>query len=186
MTLAREEHDTLLAVARAAIHHGLLHGRALAVVAADYPPALQATAATFVTLQIDGNLRGCIGTLEAHRPLVADVAANAWAAAFRDSRFPPLTPAEENRLALHISVLTMPRPFPVRDEADLLAKLRPDIDGLVLTDGMRHATFLPSVWEQLPDPRDFVAHLKRKAGLPAAHWSATMRVERYEVEEFSG
>lgn len=186
MTLAQQERRALLDVARASIHHGLLHGRALPVTAGDYPPALQATAATFVTLQIDGDLRGCIGTLEAYRPLVSDVAANAWAAAFRDSRFPPLAPAEEKLLALHISVLTTPQSFAVHDEADLLAKLRPGVDGLVLADGMHRATFLPSVWEQLPDPRDFVAHLKRKAGLPVRHWSETMRVERYEVEEFSG
>ncbi|MFP5383868.1 MAG: AMMECR1 domain-containing protein, partial [Gammaproteobacteria bacterium] len=89
MTLAQQERRTLLDVARASIHHGLLHGRALPVTPGDYAPALQATAATFATLQIDGALRGCIGTLEAHRPLVSDVAANAWAAAFRDSRFPP-------------------------------------------------------------------------------------------------
>lgn len=186
MTLAQDERNTLLDVARASIRHGLAHGRALAVSPGDYPPPLQATAATFVTLQINGDLRGCIGTLEAHRPLIADVAANAWAAAFRDTRFPPLAPAEENLLELHISVLTTPEPFAVRDEADLLAKLRPGVDGLVLADGMRRATFLPSVWEQLPDPREFVAHLKRKAGLPARHWSATMRAERYQVEEFSG
>lgn len=186
MTLAATDRETLLAVARASIHHGLVHGRALTVAAAGYAPALRPDAASFVTLQIDGELRGCIGTLEAYRPLVADVAANAWAAAFRDSRFPPLAPAEEKLLTLHISVLTTPEPLSVRNEADLLGRLRPGVDGLVLADGMRRATFLPSVWEQLPDPRDFVAHLKRKAGLPARHWSATMRVERYEVEEFSG
>lgn len=186
MTLSASDRATLLQVARAAIHQGLLHGRAPAIAVANHTPALRQTAATFVTLLIDGELRGCIGTLEAHRPLVADVAANAFAAAFRDTRFPPLSTIEEDLLELHVSVLTAPEPFAVRDEADLLAKLRPGIDGLVLADGARRATFLPSVWEQLPAPRDFVAHLKRKAGLSPAHWSATMRVERYQVEEFSG
>lgn len=184
MSLAAAERATLLGVARDAIHHGLLHGRAPAIDPSRYPAALQAVAASFVTLTRDGELRGCIGTLEASRPLVADVAANAWAAAFRDPRFPPLVAAEEAQLAVHISVLTPPLPLAVRDEAELLSVLRPGIDGLVIAEGARRATFLPSVWEQLPEPADFVRQLKRKAGLPPQHWSATLRLERYQVEEF--
>jgi AmmeMemoRadiSam system protein A len=171
-------------VARDSIRHGLLHGRVLTVNPADYAATLQQPAASFVTLEILGELRGCIGTLEAHRALVIDVAANAFAAAFRDSRFPPLTPHEESRLDIHISVLSKPEPVHVRSEAELLGVLRPGIDGVVLSEGARRGTFLPSVWEQLPDPRDFLAHLKRKAGLPANYWSDTLRIERYTCEVF--
>lgn len=178
------EKATLRGIAGASIREGLTHGRALRVDAATHAPALRTPGATFVTLEIDGDLRGCIGTLEAHRPLVTDVAQNAFNAAFRDPRFPPLSALEEDLLEMHISVLSAPEALSVRDEADLLAQLVPGVDGLILSDGMRRGTFLPSVWEQLPDPREFVLHLKRKAGLPATHWSATLRVERYRVEAF--
>jgi AmmeMemoRadiSam system protein A len=139
---------------------------------------------TFVTLHLDGQLRGCIGSLEAHRPLAEDVAANAFAAAFRDPRFPPVSRAEAARLALEISVLSPAEPMHFRSEADLLAQLRPGIDGLILSDLGRRGTFLPSVWSQLPAARDFLVHLKHKAGLPADHWSATLSVERYTTESF--
>ena len=178
------ERTTLRAVARNAIRHGLAHGRALTVNPADYTAALQQSGASFVTLEILGALRGCIGTLEAHRALVSDVAANAFSAAFRDPRFPPLSAHEESRLDIHISVLGKPEPVPVRSEANLLGMLRPNIDGVVLSEGARRGTFLPSVWEQLPDRRDFLAQLKRKAGLPANYWSDTLRVERYTCEVF--
>lgn len=178
------ERQALRAIARASIRHGLQHGRVLSVDVRTLPPALQENAATFVTLEITGELRGCIGTLEAQQPLAVDVARNAFSAAFRDSRFPPLSPAEESRLDIHISVLSAATPMTVRDEADLLRQLRPGIDGIVLSEGGRRATFLPGVWEQLPDPRDFIAHLKRKAGLPANHWSPTLQVARYTCEVF--
>ena len=113
-----------------------------------------------------------------------DVAENAFAAAFRDPRFPPLRPDEYPRLEYHISILNPPEPMTVTSEADLLQQLRPGVDGLVLIEGARRATFLPSVWEQLPDPRQFLAHLKMKAGLPADYWSDSLRFERYTVEEF--
>lgn len=188
MTLPAADRDTLRHtlrdVARRAIQHGLAHGRAPLIDPADYPPALRVPAATFVTLQIHGELRGCIGTLEAHRPLVVDVAANAFAAAFRDTRFPPLSAPEAPALDIHLSILSAPVPMPVRDRDALLAALRPGIDGLVLEDGHHRATFLPSVWAQLPSPEAFVSHLMRKAGLPPRHWSPSMRVLRYEVEEF--
>jgi uncharacterized protein len=129
-------------------------------------------------------LRGCIGSLEARRPLALDVAENAFASAFRDPRFAPLARAEEPRLDLHISVLSEAEQIPVRSEAELLASLRPGIDGVILSAGARRGTFLPSVWEQLPEPHRFLAQLKRKAGLPADYWSAELRVERYTVEAF--
>lgn len=140
--------------------------------------------ASFVTLTIEGRLRGCIGTLEAHRELVLDVHNNALSAAFRDPRFPPLTASEYDRTRVEVSVLTPPVPFPVADEADALARLRPGVDGVILTAGRHRATFLPQVWDQLPDPAEFLAHLKRKAGLPASCWGPDVTLATYGVRKW--
>jgi len=175
----------LLDIARASIREGLEHDSALTVTAGDYPPALQAERASFVTLHLEGELRGCIGHLEAIQPLVADVAENAFSAAFRDPRFPPLREPEYAGLHIHISVLTPAEPMQFASEADLLRQLRPGTDGLILEDGWARGTFLPSVWESLPEPQEFLAHLKRKAGLPVGHWSDSLRIYRYTTESFS-
>lgn len=174
----------LLEVAESSIRHGLEQGRALALVATDYPPLLQAERATFVTLHRGGELRGCIGSLEAHRPLVVDVAENAYAAAFSDPRFPPLSRAELAGLELHISILSPAEPMQFDSETDLVAQLQPGVDGLVMREGPRRGTFLPSVWESLPRPEDFLTHLKLKAGLPADYWSESLEVARYRTESF--
>ena len=151
--------QTLLRVARDSIEHGLQQGQALAVHACDFTPELQAIRASFVTLNRKGLLRGCIGHLEAAIPLVEDVAENAFAAAFRDPRFPPLSLSERADLEIHISVLTPPEPLAFCSEADLLLKIRPGIDGLILQDGQAKGTFLPSVWDSLPKSEDFLRHL---------------------------
>lgn len=140
--------------------------------------------ATFVTLTQRGQLRGCIGSLEAQRPLAIDVAENAIAAAFRDPRFPPLEEDEFSRTRVEVSLLTPAEPFPVASEADALSRLRPGIDGLILSYGRRRATFLPQVWESLPEPRQFVAQLKLKAGLPADFWHAQIALARYGVKKW--
>jgi uncharacterized protein len=184
MRLQERHRRMLREVARRSIDHGLSQGRALPVDPYQHDPELQQLGATFVTLKQAGILRGCIGTLEAERPLVTDVACNAFNAGFRDPRFSPLAVYEVEELELHISLLSPPEVIPARDEADLLAQLRPGIDGLILVEGRRRGTFLPAVWEQLPEPIDFLAHLKRKAGLPPHHWSPTLQVERYTVEAF--
>lgn len=184
MSFAEHHRETLRRVARESIAHGLAHGGPLAVDPEQHASELSAPGATFVTLKRYGLLRGCVGTVEAVRPLVVDLAHNAYSAAFGDPRFAPLTQYEAEDLELSISVLSRPEAFPVRSESELLERLRPGIDGLILADSNRRGTFLPSVWEQLPEPRDFVAHLKQKAGLPAHHWSPTLRVERYTVEAF--
>lgn len=171
----------LLAVARRAIEAGL-EGTRLRVPLASAPEPLRAVRATFVTLKIGIELRGCIGTLEARRTLVEDVAWNAHAAAFDDPRFPPLTRAEFERVDVHLSLLSLPDPLSFRSEQDLLAQIRPYTDGLVLEEGRRRGTFLPAVWEQLPDAAEFLRHLKRKAGLPPDYWSETVRVSRYTAE----
>ncbi len=151
-------------------------------------PALAAPGATFVTLTQNGALRGCIGSLQAHRPLEQDVRANAVAAAFRDPRFAPLTAEELPRTRVEVSLLTAPQPMAFADEADALRQLRPDVDGIIFSAGeggkLRRSTFLPQVWEQLPEPRQFMAHLKQKAGLPADYWGPEVRLERYEVKKW--
>ena len=150
----------------------------------EIPDELMQKRATFVTLTIGGQLRGCIGMLEAVRPLAEDVAENAHAAAFEDPRFPPLTKTEFKKLEIHISVLSPPEKLEFSSEVDLLSKIRPGIDGLILQEGFRRGTFLPSVWEELPEKELFWAHLKLKAGLPADYWSDSLQVFRYTTEYF--
>jgi len=176
------EQQTLLDIARLSITHGLQQGRPLSIALDELTPALREPRATFVTLFIDGKLRGCIGGLEARLPLAMDVAQHALAAATHDPRFPPVTPEEAPQLSIHLSVLNPPEPMSVADEVDLLQQLRPGVDGLVLIDGRHHATFLPDVWEGVPDARAFLHHLKHKAGLKPDYWSDTIRFERYTTE----
>jgi len=183
-TLGEADRRLLLDLARSSIRYGLTHGRPQPVDPADYPPALRVPRAAFVTLNRTGRLRGCIGHLEASQALVRDVADNAYAAAFRDPRFPPLTEAEYEALEIHISVLSPPEPLPVVSEADLLQQMRPGIDGLILEEDHHRGTFLPSVWESLPAPEQFLAHLKLKAGLSPGYWSDGIRVARYTTEAF--
>ena len=182
--LATAQRATLIEVARRSIENGLETGLPLVVTPSEYHRDLKAVRASFVTLQIRGQLRGCIGHLEAVQPLVVDVAENAFAAAFRDPRFNPLSRVEWPNVDLHLSVLTPPARLTVRDEAELIAQMRPGEDGLILQDGPNRGTFLPSVWESLPDPVDFLMHLKSKAGLAANHWSETLEVYRYHTESF--
>jgi len=149
-----------------------------------HPAWLDEPGAAFVTLTEHGQLRGCIGSLEAHRPLLADVEANAQAAAFLDPRFPPLEEAELDRLHVEVSILSPPEPMHFSSEADALAQLRPGIDGVILEHGWHRATFLPQVWDQLPERRQFMAHLKAKAGLPVDFWADDVRLSRYTVEKY--
>ena len=147
-------------------------------------PALSRPGATFVTLTQNGALRGCIGSLEAHRPLAQDVDANAVAAACRDPRFPPLTAPELAQTRVEVSLLTAPQPMSFADEDDALRQLRPHIDGVIFVADHQRSTFLPQVWEQLPEPRQFMAHLKQKAGFPANGWSSEVQLFRYEVQKW--
>ena len=177
------DREALLAIARASIRHGLEHGSPLRVDPDRFSPRLREPGACFVTLRRSGRLRGCVGSLDATRSLVEDVAHNAFASAFRDSRFEPLTEEEERAgLDVHLSILTPPEPLACRSEAELLSKLQPGIDGLILQDGPHRATFLPSVWESLTEPKKFLAELKRKAGLSEDHWSEAIRFQRYRAE----
>lgn len=179
----RSRPASLREVARESIAHGLRHHAPLEVEPADFPPPLCDPGASFVTLRLLGELRGCTGTLEAVRPLVCDVAHNAFRSAFGDPRFPPLRDAELPGLEVHVSVLGPLRPLPAASEQELLATLRPGVDGLVLRDGSRGATFLPAVWESLPSPALFLRRLREKAGLPPDYWSPSLRFERYTTTE---
>jgi hypothetical protein len=174
----------LLEVARTSIQFGLGQGQPPTVNLAQYPPPLQALGASFVTLRIQGELRGCVGTLEAHQPLVQDVAQNAFNAAFRDPRFSPMRSTEYSLLEIHISVLSSATAMSFRSEADLLRQLRPGVDGLILSENGRRGTFLPAVWASLPTAEEFFRQLKLKTGLATYYWSPTLRVERYTTFSF--
>lgn len=176
----------LVELARESIEQGLITDRPTQPDPRADEPQLLEPGASFVTLEIEEQLRGCIGTLEPGRPLLIDVTENAFRAAFRDPRFPPLKPHEYRHIALQISVLNLPEPMSVASESELTRQLRPGVDGLTLSDGERRATFLPSVWEQLPDAGEFVQHLKRKAGWPLDYWGPEIIAERYIVESFRG
>ena len=177
-----EEKQILLKIANEAIKFGLEKHRALPIKLEDYPENLRTNGASFVTLEINKQLRGCIGTLEAYQPLIQDIAQNAYAAAFRDPRFLPLTAEEYLNLSKHISILSKPVKMSFTSEEDLLKQIRPGVDGLILADRGYRGTFLPSVWESLPQPELFLQHLKLKAGLPDNYWSETLTVEKYTVE----
>ena len=175
----------LLAVARASIAHGLQSGNPVSVLAEAESQCLTEHGASFVTLHLNGELRGCIGTLEAHRPLIVDVAVNAHASAFHDPRFPAVAESEIEKLRIHISVLSPPTAVDFRNEADLIAGLRPGLDGIILESGDRRATFLPSVWDMLPEPAQFLAALKQKAGIRIWEDLTTLRAWRYQTESFA-
>ncbi len=182
--LGLAERQQLLHLARSAISHGLYANSELEVPVERYPASLQEPRASFVTLHLQGALRGCIGSLIASRSLLADVAHNAGAAAFRDRRFKPLSRREFPAIDLHISVLSPPRRIEVESRQALLDYLQPGVHGLLLEDGKHRATYLPSVWEKLRDPGRFLSELRAKAGLPRDGWSDSIRASVYTTDEF--
>jgi len=169
----------LLARARAAIEHEL----GLGPMPAD-DPALADRGACFVTLTRHGQLRGCIGSLKPHRSLADDVVANATAAAFRDPRFAPVSADEWPGVAVEVSLLGPAEFMDVASEAEVLERLRPGVDGVIFFNGCQQATFLPQVWEQLPDPRQFMAALKQKAGVAPDFWGSSVMIATYPVQKW--
>lgn len=145
---------------------------------------LQEQGACFVTLTLDGELRGCVGSLEARRPLLIDIEANARAAALSDPRFEPLSASEFEKIEIEISLLSSLQSLQFAEEADALFQIRPGVDGIVFEYGSYRSTFLPQVWEQLPTPREFLAHLKVKARLPANFWASDVKLYRYTVTKY--
>ena len=183
--LTLEEQQTLLRIARLAMECGVRREKLPAVDEAGLSSPLREKGASFVTLTIHGELRGCIGTLEARQPLAQDVCEHAVAAALQDPRFPPVREDELSRIQIEVSRLTRPVPLEYKDAAELLSKLRPFVDGVILRDGFQRATFLPQVWEKIPDTADFLNYLCLKIGADANKWRTQhLEVFIYQVEEF--
>ncbi len=184
-SLTDGEKQTLLRLAREAMEFSV-RGQALPPLdIKSLAPQLQVYGSSFVTLTIDDELRGCIGALEAYQPLAEDVREHAISAALHDPRFPPVREIELNRIKLEVSRLTAPKLLEYSSSEDLLKKLRPHVDGVILKDSFRRATFLPQVWEKIPDPAEFLSHLCQKMGVRANLWQdAKLQVYVYQVEEF--
>lgn len=183
MRLTDDQGQKLLRLARQTLENRLRGGSPAAEPEDDL---FSSPAATFVTLKIGGSLRGCIGNLIPVGSLWHGIRDNAVSAAFHDHRFPPLRAEELPRLHIDISILSPPRPLTYADGDDLLRKLQPGRDGVILRDGWRSATFLPQVWEQLPSPEQFLGHLCLKAGLPQNSWrEKKLAIETYQVQCFA-
>ncbi len=183
--LTAEERKTLLDLARATLRRGVCGEELPKLDLESLAPNLKAPGASFITLTIGGELRGCIGALEPYQPLAWDVREHALAAALEDPRFPPVSREEVDQIEIEISRLTFPRQLEYRDAQDLLDHLRPQVDGVILRDGFRRATFLPQVWEKIPDKAEFLDHLCAKMGAAPDTWRRKhIEVQTYQVEEF--
>jgi len=183
--LTPDERELLLRLARQAIDQFVNSGKTPSLNLEDFSPALREPGASFVTLTIRGALRGCIGALEAYQPLVSDVAEHAVAAARDDYRFLPVQPREVPLLRIEISRLSAPQPLEYSEPAALPGLLRPGVDGVILRDNFRRATYLPQVWEKIPDAEKFLSSLCEKMGAPPALWRRkVLQVATYQVEEF--
>lgn len=183
--LSAEEKVILLKLARQSIQRAVNGMEPQTICVEDFPPALQDFGCSFVTLTIGGQLRGCIGALEPYLPLVQDVCEHAVSAATEDYRFSPVKPAELNQLEIEISHLSTPQPLDYGSPEELMSRLRPGIDGVILKDEYRRATFLPQVWEKIPAAEDFLNQLCRKMGAQGSLWrKKKLQVFVYQVEEF--
>jgi AmmeMemoRadiSam system protein A len=183
--LTEEEGKLLVETARKTIQQALFNPKDNTDPGQVASPKFQERRGTFVTLTINGALRGCIGHIIPQESLIEGVRVNAMNAAFRDPRFRPLSKPEFEKVRVEVSILTTPKPLPYADANDLLAKLRPGIDGLIIRQGYHQATFLPQVWEQLPNKKDFLTHLCLKAGLAGDVWvQDPLEVHTYQVQAF--
>jgi AmmeMemoRadiSam system protein A len=183
--LSEDEGNYLVTVARETIKNRLNKAEQSPIHGKDLPEKFQEQLGTFVTITIDGNLRGCIGHIIPQETVIEGIQENAINAAFRDPRFPPLTGEEFDRIEIEISILTAPQELDYSDPEDLLRKLRPGKDGVIIKKGYREATFLPQVWDQLPDKEEFLTHLCMKAGLSHDSWrKEKLQVSTYQVQAF--
>ena len=184
-SLTNEEKSTLLRLAREALE-GSVRGKPLPVVDLETLPAnLRANGASFVTLTVNGELRGCVGTLVARQPLAQDVREQTVSAALHDFRFSPVQERELDQIRIEVSRLTPPVALAYSSPEDLRAKLRPHVDGVILHYGARRATYLPQVWKKLPDPDQFLGSLCEKMGTEPEFWQySPVSVETYQVEDF--
>lgn len=167
------------------IQYGIKNGKCMKIDIKEYPSELCEVGSCFITLKLDGSLRGCIGTIEANGPLILNIVENSFKAAFCDPRFKPVTQSEFGNLVAEISILSSPEKVEYSSEHDLLEKITPNEDGLILTFGNHKATFLPSVWKELPTPKLFLQHLKYKAGLMPDFWNNDITIEKYKAEKIS-
>src|SRR5512135_3355282 len=179
------EQKILLRLAREAMEHGVRGQKLPPLDEKLLAPSLREEGSSFVTLTEHGQLRGCIGALEPYQPLAEDVREHAVAAALEDPRFPPVSAEEVDSIEIEISRLTFPKDLPYTDAEDLLGRLHPHTDGVILRDGFRRATFLPQVWEKIPDKAEFLDNLCYKMGEPPDTWRRKhLDVQVYQVEEF--
>ncbi len=176
---------TLPGIARSSIRHGLSHGAPEAIAHCDYPAPLREKLASFVTLRQGGDLRGCVGTTYAIRPLAEDLAHNAFLSAFKDPRFVPLAASEFAATAIEVSVLSSPEPIQFTDQDDLAERLVPSRDGLILEHEGGSGLFLPQLWQTFTDACLFLRHLKDKAGLPPRPLGPNVRALRFETIKFT-
>ena len=181
-----KEKQIMLKSAFDSIAYGLKHNQIMHIDISNYSENLQKKRACFVTLHLKHQLRGCIGSLQIYQPLVKDVIHNAYNAAFLDPRFSSITRNDYEKLEINISILSKSEPMSFNSEENLIQQLRPNIDGLILTEQYHKSTFLPNVWESLQDPKEFLGHLKLKAGLLPNYWSNTIKFERYTTELIKG
>ncbi len=183
--LTQSDQKILLSIARDAVERSVRRQKLTDISSSELSPPLKAEGASFVTLTKVGILRGCIGTLEAYQPLAKDVQEHAVAAALQDPRFPVVQPQECSTIEIEVSVLTPKERLMYEGSQDLIEKIRPGIDGVVLQDGFRKATFLPQVWEKLPSPEEFLTHLCMKMGVNGNFWrEKPLSVFLYQVQEF--
>jgi AmmeMemoRadiSam system protein A len=178
------EAKVLISIARHALEVAIPNSPARQVDLDSLPREYAEPRACFVTLRLAGELRGCIGNVEARRPLAIEVAEHARSAGFRDPRFPPLDGSEFSQIRIEVSVLSRLESFSVSSRSDLLRQLRPGVDGLVIEEGHARGVFLPSVWDQLPNANTFVSHLMQKAGLAEDHWSERISFSRFTSESY--
>ena len=183
--LIEDEGKYLLGVARKTIERALFPEKDLEESDSELPAIFHEKRGTFVTLTMEGNLRGCIGHIIPQESLIEGIRVNAINAAFRDPRFPPLSKHEWEKVKIEISILTDPKPLSYKDGMDLLKKLHPGTDGVIIKKGYHQSTFLPQVWEQLHRTEDFLSHLCLKAGLESEEWKkGTLEVSTYQVQAF--
>ena len=185
MQFTESQQQQALGLARQAIAYGMRHHQNMPVEEADYDPLFSNHACCFVTLKKQDKLRGCIGALQPYQSLLKDIVEHAYGAAFRDHRFQPVTEDELSELTISISVLTPQLEIFANTEQALFEQLEVGKDGLTIEEGFNKATFLPAVWEQLPDKKTFLTHLKRKAGMPDSHWSSSLQFYKYQTISFS-
>lgn len=182
--LTPKQQRQLLQVARRSIERGRTLGAPIEINARDYDDQLNLPGCCFITLEKNGRLQGCVGALIPYQSLLLDVAEHAYAAAYNDDRFPSLEPEDIADLVIEVSVLSPAAPLTFSNERDLLQQIEPGRDGLIIEDGHNHATFLPSVWNSLPDAELFLEQLKQKAGLDSNHWSENFKAWRYQSVSF--